>query len=388
MARLVALDRPARRSLARARRARRRPRRDQAGPRSARWRAPGASSGAYVVDLGTGAELYASKADVAPHARVGREALHDAPRALLRYGADGHLTTSVLADGLPGRDRARSPATSSCAAAATRRSARAAAAALAKQLADAGLHARSTGRVIGDESAFDAFRGVPASGYRLTSEVGPLSALAFNHGRTGKAAPYFQASPAQFAAQAFEKALEQRGREDHRHRPRRPRARRAMTPLSEWESPPIVGDRPPDEPALGQLHRRDADQGPRRAVRQRRAPPPPAATVVARRRSRQLRDHARRWSTAPASRAPNRTTPREVVQLLTGMDESEAGVAFDESLAVAGRNGTLYNRMRGTAAQDRCHAKTGTLHDVSALAGYCNTTGGERVAFAFLMNRV
>ena len=48
----------------------------------------------------------------------------------------------------------------------------------------------------------------------------------------------------------------------------------------------------------------------------------------------------------------------------------------------------MYNRMRGTAAQDRCHTKTGTLHDVSTLAGFCNTTGGERVAFAFLMNRV
>jgi len=44
--------------------------------------------------------------------------------------------------------------------------------------------------------------------------------------------------------------------------------------------------------------------------------------------------------------------------------------------------------MRGTAAQDRCRAKTGTLRDVSALAGFCDTTGGERVAFAFLMNRV
>ena len=50
---------------------------------------------------------------------------------------------------------------------------------------------------------------------------------------------------------------------------------------------------------------------------------------------------------------------------------------FDESLAVVGRNGTVYDRMRGTAAQDRCHAKTGTLRDVSALAGYCNTTGGR-----------
>ena len=44
--------------------------------------------------------------------------------------------------------------------------------------------------------------------------------------------------------------------------------------------------------------------------------------------------------------------------------------------------------MRGTAARDRCHAKTGTLRDVSALAGYCQTTAGSRVAFAILMNGV
>ena len=44
--------------------------------------------------------------------------------------------------------------------------------------------------------------------------------------------------------------------------------------------------------------------------------------------------------------------------------------------------------MRGTAAQDRCRAKTGTLRDVSALAGYCTTAGGRQVAFAFLMNYV
>ena len=124
------------------------------------------------------------------------EKLYTTAGALLLYGADGHLTTSVLADRAARTRPARSPATSSCAAAATRPSTPPRPPALAKQLADAGLTARSTGRVIGDESAFDAFRGVPASGYRLTSEVGPLSALSFNHGRTGKAAPYFQASPA------------------------------------------------------------------------------------------------------------------------------------------------------------------------------------------------
>ena len=62
--------------------------------------------------------------------------------------------------------------------------------------------------------------------------------------------------------------------------------------------------------------------------------------------------------------------------------------AFGASLPVAGRSGTLYDRMRRTAARDRCQAKTGTLHDVSALAGYCETTAGARVAFAILMNYV
>jgi D-alanyl-D-alanine carboxypeptidase/D-alanyl-D-alanine-endopeptidase (penicillin-binding protein 4) len=44
--------------------------------------------------------------------------------------------------------------------------------------------------------------------------------------------------------------------------------------------------------------------------------------------------------------------------------------------------------MRRTLARDRCRGKTGTLRDVSNLAGYCDTTGGEQVAFAILMNRV
>jgi D-alanyl-D-alanine carboxypeptidase/D-alanyl-D-alanine-endopeptidase (penicillin-binding protein 4) len=44
--------------------------------------------------------------------------------------------------------------------------------------------------------------------------------------------------------------------------------------------------------------------------------------------------------------------------------------------------------MRKSAASDACSAKTGTLSNVSALAGYCETRGGGLVAFAFLMNGV
>ena len=74
--------------------------------------------------------------------------------------------------------------------------------------------------------------------------------------------------------------------------------------------------------------------------------------------------------------------------MLTLLSALGGDAAFTGSLAVAGRSGTLAGRMRGTTAQDRCRAKTGTLHDVSALAGYCTTTAGSTVAFAFLMNYV
>src|SRR5262249_36991597 len=109
---------------------------------------------------------------------------------------------------------------------------------LAKQIADAGL-TRIEGRVIGDESAFDAFRGPPSEGYRTSSEVGPLSALSFNHGRTGLRAPYFQATPAKFTAEAFAKALKRYGVRVG-GKAGAGLAATGLTPFSEWESPPIA----------------------------------------------------------------------------------------------------------------------------------------------------
>ena len=95
------------------------------------------------------------------HARVGREALHLRRPRCCSYGAEGRLTTSVLADALPDETgtiagdvvlRGGGDPTFGTAAAAS----------LAAQIADAGL-TRIEGRVIGDESAFDAFRGPPSS---------------------------------------------------------------------------------------------------------------------------------------------------------------------------------------------------------------------------------
>lgn len=56
-----------------------------------------------------------------------------------------------------------------------------------------------------------------------------------------------------------------------------------------------------------------------------------------------------------------------------------------DSLAIAGVDGTLSRRMRGTPAAKVVHAKTGTISAVSTIAGYAKTASGEDVAFAILV---
>ena len=67
--------------------------------------------------------------------------------------------------------------------------------------------------------------------------------------------------------------------------------------------------------------------------------------------------------------------------------DKENARAFRKSLPVAGKEGTVADRMRGTAAEGNCATKTGTLDGVSALSGYCNA-GGHTIAFSVLNNSV
>jgi serine-type D-Ala-D-Ala carboxypeptidase/endopeptidase (penicillin-binding protein 4) len=99
----------------------------------------------------------------------------------------------------------------------------------------------------------------------------------------------------------------------------------------------------------------------------------------------------------------NRASPASVASLLDSMleidekgnpeeqqEDERLRDAFVRSLAVAGRSGTLARRMRGSAAQGNCHAKTGTLSGVSALSGYCfrgpAADAEHAVAFSILMS--
>ena len=341
----------------------------------------GTGSGAFVVDLDTGKELYNRGADI-PRIPASVNKLYTTAAALARFGPEGQLVTDVLGNAQPdafgvlaGNLYLRGGGDPTFG----RREARR----LAKVLAGSGL-TEVTGRVVGDESRFDPLRGGPASGFATSVWVGPLSALTFNRGLTVSRRPSFQRRPAQYAAQQFERALERAGVDV-----RRP-ARSGVAPvdavlLGEWASPPMADlvaqtNRPSDnfmaETLVKALGAEFAASG-----------STAAGTGVIRAFATGFGAKPRVVDGSGLSRR-NVTTPRDVVELLAGIDDSEVAEEFDRSLAVAGMSGTLSKRMRRSAARGRCRAKTGTLNGVSALAGYCDGRAGARLAFAFLMNGV
>ena len=60
--------------------------------------------------------------------------------------------------------------------------------------------------------------------------------------------------------------------------------------------------------------------------------------------------------------------------------------AFADTLPVAGREGTLSKRLTGTSAEGKVRAKTGTVDNVRAIAGYVETSGGETLVFSMIAN--
>jgi D-alanyl-D-alanine carboxypeptidase/D-alanyl-D-alanine-endopeptidase (penicillin-binding protein 4) len=82
----------------------------------------------------------------------------------------------------------------------------------------------------------------------------------------------------------------------------------------------------------------------------------------------------------------NLVTAETTLQLLVYMNRHRYGAAFREALPVAGVDGTLRNRMRGTVAANNVRAKTGTLSSATSLSGYVFTASGERLAFSLMIN--
>jgi PBP4 family serine-type D-alanyl-D-alanine carboxypeptidase len=82
----------------------------------------------------------------------------------------------------------------------------------------------------------------------------------------------------------------------------------------------------------------------------------------------------------------NFVAPRQVADILRGMWQHEYKDEWVEALPIAGVDGTLRRRMKGTAAEGNVRAKTGTISSVRGLSGYVTTEAGENIVFSFLVN--
>lgn len=74
--------------------------------------------------------------------------------------------------------------------------------------------------------------------------------------------------------------------------------------------------------------------------------------------------------------------------LAAALDHQGPASDLAGDLPVAGESGTLKKRMRGTPAVGKIRAKTGTLNEAVALAGFAETASGEDLTFAFIINGV
>ncbi len=79
-------------------------------------------------------------------------------------------------------------------------------------------------------------------------------------------------------------------------------------------------------------------------------------------------------------------SPRTAVRVLDAMRRSPAFTAFYDALPIAGVDGTIRSRMKGTPAEGNVHAKTGSLALARSLSGYATTANHRMLIFSFLCN--
>lgn len=72
-----------------------------------------------------------------------------------------------------------------------------------------------------------------------------------------------------------------------------------------------------------------------------------------------------------------RISPAKMAAMLASVQRGRYGPEFLATLPVAGVDGTLARRFKGTPAEGRARMKTGTLRDVVALAGYVPDASGQ-----------
>ena len=80
----------------------------------------------------------------------------------------------------------------------------------------------------------------------------------------------------------------------------------------------------------------------------------------------------------------NAVAPEVIVAILRRMYDRAGTSPWMTALPVAGHDGTLAGRMKGTPADGNARAKTGTMSNIRTIGGYVRTRDGETLAFAVM----
>ncbi len=353
----------------------------------------GSQTGAIVVDLNTGQTLF-SQAPNTGRLPASVEKIYTTSTALLRLGPDATFTTSILGTGSRTSDgvwdgnlylRGGGDPTfgsvgfdQSWYGTGTGTTMRT----LIGDLLRATDITAVNGRIVGDESFWDSLKGTPATGFGRNSEVeGELSALAYDRGFTNNHGTAFQIHPALYAAQQFEGGLRAFG------------VKVAGVPVSAGRTPAgatlLASAQSPRLSTLIQLTNTPSDNYLAESLlkdigaRLGGAGTTAAGAAVVRAEMLSKFGINPRLNDGSGLSRYDRTTPTQVVTVLKAMATDST---FVNSLALMGDSGTLQTEALGTIAAGDCRGKTGTLHDVANLAGYCTGKDGHTLAFAFLAN--
>ena len=238
------------------------------------------------------------------------------------------------------------------------------------------------GRVLGDASWFDKLRTVPTWKDGLQLECGPLSALSGNQGlRDGNRV----SAPATYAAKLMKQALANAGV-------------RVTGPPGTAKVPDTakVVDRQYSAALRGILKHmnKESDNA--------------FAEMLLKGLGKEFHGDGSTAAGTRASKAAlhalgvktgtyviqdgsglsygNRMTAEGVVKVLGALRQRDDFDDFYDSLAIAGEDGTIHDRMRGTAAAGNARVKTGTLNVAICLSGYVTSANDHLVAFSILMN--
>lgn len=79
-------------------------------------------------------------------------------------------------------------------------------------------------------------------------------------------------------------------------------------------------------------------------------------------------------------------SPETIVRVLDAMRRHPEFALFRDALPIAGVDGTIRTRMRGTPAAGNAHAKTGTLDKARNLSGYVTTADGRLLLVSLMAN--